>query len=95
MDFHLKRGEGGWKLRRRMPVHGSMRMGGKKLKACERKERQDTEAIFIDLLYLCCFAFPPLCNTKPTQGSSNYKILMWTLHIVVLQWQDGICIVQI
>lgn len=71
-----------------------VRDGGKKLKACERKERQDTEAIFIDLLYLC-FAFPLLCNTKPTQGSSNYEILMWILYIVVLQWQDGICIVQI
>lgn len=68
--------------------------GGKKLRACERKERQDTEAIFIDLLYLCCFAFPLLCNTKPTQGSSNYKIHMCLLHIVVLKWQDGICIVQ-
>ena len=69
--------------------------GGKKLKACERKERQDTEAIFIDSLYLCCFVFPLLCNTKPTGGSSNYKIHMRVLYIVVTKWQDGICVAQI
>lgn len=42
------------------------------MKACERKERQDTEAIFIDSTSVALF-FPMLCNTKPTQGSSTYK----------------------
>ncbi len=46
--------------------------GGQKLKACERKERQDTEAIFIDSTSVALF-FPLLCNTKPTQGCSNCK----------------------
>lgn len=87
MDFHLK---GGVEVEEK--DGSTWKYGGKKVKACERKKRQDTEAIFI---YLCCFALPLLCNTKPIQGSSNYKILLWIVYIVVLQWQDGICIVQI
>lgn len=55
--------------------------GGKKLKACERKERQDTEAIFIDSTSVA--VYPLLCNTKPTPGSGIYRILMWILCIVV------------
>lgn len=92
MDFHLKRGRGevevedastweywGW----RKEVEGM------------RKRRETGYRGYLYRLYLCCFAFPQLCNTKPTRGSSHYKILTWILYIVVLQWQDGICIVQI
>lgn len=68
--------------------------GGKKLKACERK-RETGYRGYLYRLYLCCFALPLLCNTKPTRGRSNYKIHMWILYIVVLQWQDGVCIVQV
>lgn len=46
MDFHLKKGEWGWKWRGEVASTWECGDGGKK--ACERKERQDTEAIFTD-----------------------------------------------
>lgn len=80
MDFHLKRGVGG-ELRWKMPVHGSIGDGGKKLKACEREERQDTEAIFIDstsvaLLFPSCATQSPHEEAVITKSSSGYCTLL-------------------
>lgn len=51
--------------------------------------------------YLYRLTLPRLLSCSPAVqhkahiGSRNYKILMSRLDIVVLQWQDGFCIVQI
>lgn len=72
--------DGGWTSKRKSHawVYGD---GGKKVTACERKERQDTEAVFTDSTSVA--VYPLLCNTKPTPGSGIYRILRWILCIVV------------
>lgn len=52
-----------------MPVHGSIGDGGKKLKACEREERQDTEAIFIDSTSVALL-FPAVQHKAHTRKQS-------------------------
>lgn len=55
--------------------------GGQKLKACERKERQDTEAIFIDStsvaqLFPCCATQSPHREVVITKYLSGYCALL-------------------
>lgn len=85
MDCHLKKR--GMEVEEEDASTWEYEDGGKKLKACERKERQDIEAIFIDSTSVGFF--PLLCNTTPTQGSGKYRILMSILCIVLLQKQGG------
>lgn len=42
--------------------------GGKKLEPCEKKERQDTEAIFIDLFYRYGYT-PPAITQCPNRDA--------------------------
>lgn len=55
---------------------------GKKLKACERKERQDTKAIFIDstsvaLLFPCCAAQSPREEVVIIKNTCGYCTLLY------------------
>lgn len=61
MNFHLQTWGGGDSVK--MPVWG----GGNTLEPCEKKERQDTEAIFIDIFYLTLwYSFPSPHHTVRT-----------------------------
>jgi len=70
MDFHLKGRGGGegcqymemWRCRKE--VEGM------------RKKRKTGYRGYLCPLYRRCLALALLCNTKPTQGNCNYKILM-------------------
>lgn len=80
MDFHLKKG-GRMEVEEADASTREYGDGGKKLKACERKERQDTEAIFIDstsvaLFFPCCATQSPHKEVAITEYLCGYCTLL-------------------